>query len=95
MTETYEEALARVTAECRRLGPIPSDLMPYVERDARSVLEIQELPILESRLDKYGNERYYCPECGRRLSKNYGTKDDQGYASLNCVEHGWVGKWKR
>ena len=63
MTETYEQALARVKAECERMGPISPDLMPYVERDARSVLEVQGLPILLARLDKYGNESNSCKLC--------------------------------
>jgi len=34
-----------------------------------------------------------CPICGQFLARNY-VPDAQGYASLNCNTHGWVGKWR-
>jgi hypothetical protein len=97
VTETREQSLARHMADAKRFypnGPIPDDLIPYIERDAQHDFETQFLPALEPKVSKKGVEYWLCPECNRRLSRNFNS-DIDGYGSLNCIVHGWVGKWKR
>lgn len=96
MSETYEQALTRLTGELRRtFGYDATDWQPSqeiqqaLERSARWALEIAPLPVLDE--DTRGN--YHCPTCGRTLQRNYATTDADGYASLNCIVHGLVGKW--
>lgn len=96
-SETYEQTLARFIADFKRLTggkEIDVEMMFYVERDARAAFELQDLPAIQPRIDSHGNEQYYCPQCKRRLSLNYATRTIDGYSSLNCITHGWVGKWK-
>ncbi len=92
MTETYEQAFARLVEECHKArGDIPGLLMPSIEEDAKRVLVLQELPVLQPIDEK---NHYRCTQCKRYVSKNYYLRDAEGYASLNCVEHAWVGRWK-
>jgi hypothetical protein len=74
------------------------DLKEITERDARDALRILTLPILVP--DSSG--RYHCPTttrkgapCSKFLERNFSPRDVDGYASLNCTYHGWVGKWRR
>ena len=68
------------------------------ERDARDALRILALPVLIP--DESG--RYRCPattkkgkRCSRFVELNLSPRDADGFASLNCIYHGWVGKWRR
>ncbi len=98
MTETFEGAVARLTREYHPQGGHPTEKeKSWIEDDARQVLKLQTLPVLTP--DANGN--YHCPaitkkgtRCSRFLQLNYSTKDDEGYASLNCTFHGWTGKWR-
>src|SRR5437867_11717317 len=93
-SKTYEQILALHTADAKRNypnGPIPSDLIPYIERDADHDFQTQFLPVIQPKVTKKGIHYWSCPKCNRRLSRNFNYID--GYGSLNCVTHGWVGKW--
>lgn len=97
MTETFEQAVVRITREVHpQGGAVAPRELSWIEDEARHALLIQDLPELKTDSDG----RYRCPaatEKGRRCSKflqqNRGTHDDAGYFSLNCTYHGWVGKW--
>ncbi len=96
MFETYEQAIARHTAEAKRFytdQQIPDYMIPYIRRDAQHDFETQFLPALEPKVTKKGVEYWACPNCNRCLSRNFNS-DIDGYGSLNCITHGWVGKWK-
>ena len=93
MTETYEEALVRLTNQLTREFHdvvLSSSIQTALERDALAVLEIHGLPVIDD--DSRGRAR--CPKCRRFLTHNHATRTRDGYASLNCFVHGWVGKWK-
>jgi len=96
MPETYEQAFARHKEEAQRFYPggvIPEDMIPYIERDADHDFQTQFLPVIQTKTTKNGVEYRTCPKCNRRLSRNF-NRDIDGFGSLNCITHGWVGKWK-
>ncbi len=98
MTETLEEAVARLTKKYHpQGGAVTERERPWIEDDARAVLRVQVLPVIKPD----ANGMYHCPAttvkgspCSRFLQLNYSTTDDEGFASLNCTYHGWVGKWR-
>jgi len=57
----------------------------------RDANDLTSLPVLLE--DHDGESKVRCPICGQFLARNY-VPDAQGYASLNCNTHGWVGKWR-
>ncbi len=96
MTETYEQSLARHMEDAQRNypdKPIPADLIPYIEGDADHDFQTQFLPAMQPKVTKRGVRYWSCPKCNRRLSRNF-NRDIDGFGSLNCITHGWVGKWK-
>lgn len=99
MVETYEQALERILTRygIRDLTKEDRVLRAILEREARGAVEIAGLPILEP--DSRGSYRCIATtregkRCSRFLMLNFGPEDSDGYSSLNCVYHGWVGKWK-
>lgn len=91
--ETYEQALIRLTGDFQNLfgaEPLSPEVRAALRREATCALEIAKLPVLH--VGKDG--RYHCPrQCGKFLSRNYSPTDVEGFSSLNCIVHGWVGKW--
>ena len=90
MLETYDQALVRLRENLLSMfgrEHIEPEVKAALRREARCALEIANLPTLREE-----EGRYRCPECGRYAELNYSPTDRDGFSSVNCRIHGWIGK---